>query len=115
MDCTIFPRFVRFSPPCATDNLRCGFRQSRLLPFARAWRGAGHARRRARAAAQGDIAKPWISRFASRGWRSCFSHQANARIGEAGEVASTVLHLAAAESAFIVGTEIVIDGGMSQL
>lgn len=37
------------------------------------------------------------------------------RFGEPGEVAATVLHLAAAESAFIVGTEIVIDGGMSQL
>jgi NAD(P)-dependent dehydrogenase (short-subunit alcohol dehydrogenase family) len=37
------------------------------------------------------------------------------RFGTAAELASTVLHLAAAESAFIVGTEIVIDGGMSQL
>ena len=37
------------------------------------------------------------------------------RFGEAREVAATVLHLAAPESAFIVGTEIVIDGGMSQL
>jgi NAD(P)-dependent dehydrogenase (short-subunit alcohol dehydrogenase family) len=31
------------------------------------------------------------------------------------ELATTVLHLAAPESAFIVGTEIVVDGGMSQL
>jgi NAD(P)-dependent dehydrogenase (short-subunit alcohol dehydrogenase family) len=31
------------------------------------------------------------------------------------EIASTVLHLAARESAFIVGTEILVDGGMSQL
>jgi NAD(P)-dependent dehydrogenase (short-subunit alcohol dehydrogenase family) len=37
------------------------------------------------------------------------------RFGKAEEVAATVLHLASAESAFIVGTEIVIDGGMSQL
>ncbi len=37
------------------------------------------------------------------------------RFGEAREVAATVLHLAAPESAFIVGTEIIIDGGMSQL
>jgi NAD(P)-dependent dehydrogenase (short-subunit alcohol dehydrogenase family) len=37
------------------------------------------------------------------------------RFGRAEEVASTVLHLSAAESAFIVGTEIIIDGGMSQL
>ena len=31
------------------------------------------------------------------------------------EIASTVLHLAAPESAFIVGTEIITDGGMGQL
>lgn len=37
------------------------------------------------------------------------------RFGTSEEVASTVLHLAAAESAFIVGTEIIVDGGMSQL
>lgn len=37
------------------------------------------------------------------------------RFGESAEVASTVLHLAAAESAFIVGTEVIVDGGMSQL
>ena len=37
------------------------------------------------------------------------------RFGRAEEVASTVLHLSAPESAFIVGTEIIIDGGMSQL
>jgi NAD(P)-dependent dehydrogenase (short-subunit alcohol dehydrogenase family) len=37
------------------------------------------------------------------------------RFGTPEEVASTVLHLSAAESAFIVGTEIIIDGGMSQL
>lgn len=37
------------------------------------------------------------------------------RFGLPQEVAATVLHLSASESAFIVGTEIVIDGGMSQL
>ena len=37
------------------------------------------------------------------------------RFGTPAELASTVLHLAAPESAFIVGTEIVVDGGMSQL
>ena len=37
------------------------------------------------------------------------------RFGKSSEVAATVLHLASAESGFIVGTEIVIDGGMSQL
>ncbi len=37
------------------------------------------------------------------------------RFGTPEEVAATVLHLASPESAFIVGTEIVIDGGMSQL
>ncbi|QWT21373.1 SDR family oxidoreductase [Bacillus sp. NP157] len=37
------------------------------------------------------------------------------RFGRAEEVAATVLHLASPESAFIVGTEIIIDGGMSQL
>jgi NAD(P)-dependent dehydrogenase (short-subunit alcohol dehydrogenase family) len=37
------------------------------------------------------------------------------RFGTSEEVASTVLHLSAAESAFIVGTEIIVDGGMSQL
>lgn len=37
------------------------------------------------------------------------------RFGEPKEIAATVLHLASSESAFIVGTEIVADGGMSQL
>jgi len=37
------------------------------------------------------------------------------RFGRSEEVAATVLHLTAAESAFIVGTEVIIDGGMSQL
>ena len=37
------------------------------------------------------------------------------RFGTAEEIASTVLHLSAPESAFIVGTEIIADGGMSQL
>ncbi|NKF24131.1 SDR family oxidoreductase [Solimonas marina] len=37
------------------------------------------------------------------------------RFGTPQELASTVLHLTAAESAYIVGTEIVVDGGMSQL
>jgi NAD(P)-dependent dehydrogenase (short-subunit alcohol dehydrogenase family) len=37
------------------------------------------------------------------------------RFGTPAEIAATVLHLSAAESAFIVGTEIIIDGGMSQL
>lgn len=37
------------------------------------------------------------------------------RFGTPQELAATVLHLAAPESAFIVGTEIVVDGGMSQL
>ncbi|MDM0077415.1 SDR family oxidoreductase [Variovorax sp. J2P1-59] len=37
------------------------------------------------------------------------------RFGTPDEVASTVLHLSAPESAFIVGTEIIVDGGMSQL
>ncbi len=37
------------------------------------------------------------------------------RFGTAAELASTVLHLSAPESAFIVGTEVIVDGGMSQL
>jgi NAD(P)-dependent dehydrogenase (short-subunit alcohol dehydrogenase family) len=37
------------------------------------------------------------------------------RFGTPAEIASTVLHLAAPESAFIVGSEIIVDGGMSQL
>jgi NAD(P)-dependent dehydrogenase (short-subunit alcohol dehydrogenase family) len=37
------------------------------------------------------------------------------RFGTPNEVAATVLHLASSESGFIVGTEVVIDGGMSQL
>lgn len=37
------------------------------------------------------------------------------RFGTPLEIAATVLHLAASESAFIVGTEIIVDGGMSQL
>jgi NAD(P)-dependent dehydrogenase (short-subunit alcohol dehydrogenase family) len=37
------------------------------------------------------------------------------RFGTTEELAATVLHLTAKESAFIVGTEIIVDGGMSQL
>lgn len=37
------------------------------------------------------------------------------RFGTPEEIASTVLHLSSPESAFIVGTEIIADGGMSQL
>ncbi|MGV2287942.1 SDR family oxidoreductase [Trinickia sp. YCB016] len=37
------------------------------------------------------------------------------RFGTSEEIAATVLHLASSESAFIVGTEIIVDGGMSQL
>lgn len=37
------------------------------------------------------------------------------RFGTPDEIASTVLHLSSPESAFIVGTEIIADGGMSQL
>jgi NAD(P)-dependent dehydrogenase (short-subunit alcohol dehydrogenase family) len=37
------------------------------------------------------------------------------RFGKSEEIAATVLHLAALESAFIVGTEIIADGGMSEL
>jgi NAD(P)-dependent dehydrogenase (short-subunit alcohol dehydrogenase family) len=37
------------------------------------------------------------------------------RFGTPEEIASAVLYMASSESAFIVGTELVIDGGMSQL
>ena len=37
------------------------------------------------------------------------------RFGKPEEIASTVLHLSAPESGFIVGAEIIADGGMSQL
>jgi len=37
------------------------------------------------------------------------------RFGTADEIASAVLYLASSESGFVVGTELVIDGGMSQL
>ncbi|WP_267226211.1 SDR family oxidoreductase [Dyella silvae] len=37
------------------------------------------------------------------------------RFGHPEEIAATVLHLTSPESAFIVGTEIIADGGMSQL
>lgn len=37
------------------------------------------------------------------------------RFGSADELATTILHLSARESAFIVGTEVIVDGGMSQL
>lgn len=37
------------------------------------------------------------------------------RLGTSDEIAATVTHLSAPESAFIVGTEIIADGGMSQL
>jgi NAD(P)-dependent dehydrogenase (short-subunit alcohol dehydrogenase family) len=37
------------------------------------------------------------------------------RFGTPEEIASAVLYLASPESAFIVGTELVADGGMSQL
>lgn len=37
------------------------------------------------------------------------------RFGTSDEIAATVLHLSASESAYIVGSEIIVDGGMSQL
>lgn len=37
------------------------------------------------------------------------------RFGTSGELAATVLHMSASESAFMVGTEVIADGGMSQL
>ncbi|MGH1505373.1 MAG: SDR family oxidoreductase [Acidimicrobiales bacterium] len=37
------------------------------------------------------------------------------RFGDVDEIAATVTHLASPESGFIVGTEIVVDGGLSQL
>jgi NAD(P)-dependent dehydrogenase (short-subunit alcohol dehydrogenase family) len=37
------------------------------------------------------------------------------RFGKPEEITSTVLHLSSPESGFIVGTEIIADGGMSQL
>ena len=37
------------------------------------------------------------------------------RFGKPEEIAATVLHLSSPESGFIVGTEIIADGGMSQL
>lgn len=37
------------------------------------------------------------------------------RFGTPDEIASAVPYLASAESAFIVGTELIVDGGMSQL
>ena len=37
------------------------------------------------------------------------------RFGTSEEIAATVIHLSAPESAYIVGTEIIADGGMSQL
>jgi NAD(P)-dependent dehydrogenase (short-subunit alcohol dehydrogenase family) len=37
------------------------------------------------------------------------------RFGTPEEIAATVLHLSSPESAYIVGTEIIADGGMSQL
>ena len=37
------------------------------------------------------------------------------RFGTPEEIASAVLYLASSDSAFIVGTELVADGGMSQL
>jgi NAD(P)-dependent dehydrogenase (short-subunit alcohol dehydrogenase family) len=37
------------------------------------------------------------------------------RFGTPEELASTILHITATESAYIVGTEIIVDGGMSQL
>ena len=37
------------------------------------------------------------------------------RLGTPEELATTVLHMTAPESAFIVGTEVIVDGGMSQL
>lgn len=37
------------------------------------------------------------------------------RFGEPEEIAATVLHLSARESAYVVGTEVIADGGMSQL
>ena len=37
------------------------------------------------------------------------------RFGTSEELAATVLHMSASESAYMVGTEVIVDGGMSQL
>ena len=37
------------------------------------------------------------------------------RFGTPDEVASAVVYLSSPEAAFIVGTELIVDGGMSQL
>ena len=37
------------------------------------------------------------------------------RFGTPAEVAGAVLYLSSPEAAFIVGTELIVDGGMSQL
>ena len=58
----------------------------------------------------------WVSlRSSSRKSRRASAQVPLKRFGTPEEIASAVLYLASSDSAFIVGTELVADGGMSQL
>lgn len=68
----------------------------------------------------GPVSTPLHERFAAMAAPGEHVAQVQAQIplgrfGTPEELASTIVHLSAAESAYIVGTEIIVDGGMSQL
>ncbi|EIT71125.1 MULTISPECIES: SDR family oxidoreductase [Hydrocarboniphaga] len=63
----------------------------------------------------GPVWTPLHAQFGSEGNAQVQSRIPLGRFGKVEEIAATVLHLASPESGFIVGAEIIADGGMSTL
>lgn len=93
-----------------------------LRSFARTWvvdlKGRGI---RINAVSPGPIATPGLAGLAPAeiGKDAFFAHQAGlvplGRLGEADEIAKAVSFLAGADSSFITGTELFVDGGAAQI
>jgi NAD(P)-dependent dehydrogenase (short-subunit alcohol dehydrogenase family) len=80
----------------AVDHVREGVRVNALCP--------------------GTVQTPWIDRLvADHGERleDLAARQPLGRLGTAEEIADAALYLASAESSFVTGTELVVDGGMT--
>ena len=82
----------------AVDHVREGVRVNALCP--------------------GTVQTPWIDRLvADHGEKlaDLEARQPLGRLGTAEEMADAALYLASAESSFVTGTELVVDGGMTRL